>query len=95
MFRAGGWAFLGFGPRRAISKFQTAPLVEESAALRLEASKSGIKVGRMKDPLHRDPYLGLPHLPSSYLLGPPIRVLIDVSERFGFGVLKCCRSCQA
>ena len=35
-----------------------------------KASKGGMKVGRIKDPLYEDPLLGLPHLPSSYLLRP-------------------------
>ena len=37
----------------------------------LEASKGGMKVGRIKDPLYKDSILGLPHLPSSHLLRPP------------------------
>ena len=31
-----------------------------------EASKGGMKVGRIKDPLCKDCYLGISHLPSSY-----------------------------
>ena len=36
-----------------------------------EACKGGMKVGRIKDPLHKDVYLGISHLPSSHLLRPP------------------------
>ena len=38
--------------------------------LLLEASKGGTKVSRMKDPLYKDSYLRLPHLPSSYRCRP-------------------------
>ena len=37
---------------------------------RMEASKGGTKVGRMKDPLYKDSYLGINPLPSSYLSRP-------------------------
>ena len=30
-----------------------------------------MKVGRIKDPLYKDYYLGISHLPSSHLLRPP------------------------
>ena len=30
-----------------------------------------MKVGRIKDPLYEDYYLGISHLPSSHLLRPP------------------------
>ena len=45
----------------------------------LQASKGRMKVGRIKDPLYRDSYLGLPHLPSSYLLRP-LRFLVSGLE---------------
>ena len=32
-----------------------------------------MKVGRIKDPLYEDSYLGISHLPSSHLLRPPIK----------------------
>ena len=37
-----------------------------------ETSKGGMKVGRMKDPLYKDSYLGISHLPSSHLRSPLI-----------------------
>ena len=39
-----------------------------------EASKGGMEVGRIKDPLEKDSYLGVSqsHLPSSRLLRPPL-----------------------
>ena len=36
-----------------------------------EASEGGMKVGRIEDPLYKDSYLGIFHLPSSHLLRPP------------------------
>ena len=36
-----------------------------------EASKGGMKAGRIKDPLYKDYYLGISHLPSPHLLRPP------------------------
>ena len=36
-----------------------------------EASKGGMKVGRIKDPLYRDYYLGTSYLPSSHLFRRP------------------------
>ena len=34
-----------------------------------------MKAGRIKDPLYKDYYLGLSHLPSSHLLRPPTAAL--------------------
>ena len=56
---------------RSVSK-SLVPDHPVSGVVLLEASKGGMKVGRIKDPLYQDPNLGLPHLPSSYLLRPLI-----------------------
>ena len=42
-----------------------------SGASYSEAPKGGMKVGRIKDPLYKDHYWGISHLPSPHLLRPP------------------------
>ena len=49
-----------------------------------EASKGGMKVGRIKDLLYKDSYLGIFHLPSSHLLRPPT-ILIAKTTAFTWG----------
>ena len=41
-----------------------------------------MKVDRIKDPLYKDPYLGIFHLPSSHLLRPP---RVSVVRGLGLG----------
>ena len=45
-----------------------------------EASKGGMKAGRIKDPLYKDYYLRISHLPSPHLLRPPNYVKVPQSS---------------
>ena len=49
-----------------------------------------MKVGRIKDPLHKDDYLEISHLPSSHLLSSPI--LGIGSQQSGFPKLDTFRA---
>ena len=53
-----------------------------------EASKGGMKAGRIKDPLYKDYYLGISQLPSPYLLKPQgsRKLLVGSLAYLGFRV---------
>ena len=65
---------------------QSAPRALAVKSLRSEASKGGMKAGRIKDPLYKDYYLGISHLPSPHLLRPPIRMPAFLCFHLGVSV---------
>ena len=83
---------LGFRVMRDSSGWQRSLLKLLMQSLRFsEAPKGGMKVGRIKDPLYKDYYWGISHLPSPHLLRPPSflwsrnikrRDVADVGARF-------------